>query len=498
MKYGLPLKAIQGICAVFTDFPAILKAVLYGSRAMGNFKPESDIDLTLYGEDLTQELLTSISLALDDLLLPYSIDLSICADIENVKLREHIDQAGLVFYKRTVQLTEEKKGWVSQTIGEVCDLVNGGTPKTKQSEYWDGPHQWITPAEMGKRNTPFISNTQRTITNDGLNNSSAKLLPPYSVILSSRAPIGHLVINLEPMATNQGCKGLIPRQSIDYKFLYYYLFSIVDLLNDLGSGATFKELSGSKLRDVHIPFPPLPEQHRIVRILDEAFEAIATAKANAEKNLRNAREVFESHLNAVFTQRGEGGTRNLGDLCQIVGGGTPPKNRPDFYSGNIPWATVRDMRQDILSDTEFRITKDAVKSSSTNIIPEGNVIIATRVGLGKVCLLNQDTAINQDLRGIIPRAPGSLNVRYLFWWLKNISDRIISEGTGATVQGVKLPFIKSLQIPCLPLPEQHRIVEMLDSLSLDTSKLSFFCQQKLTALDDLKQSLLHNAFTGEL
>jgi type I restriction enzyme S subunit len=199
-----------------------------------------------------------------------------------------------------------KKGWQTKTIGEICEVVNGGTPKTGVTKYWNGEHRWITPAEMGKRATPYIGETARTLTNAGMANSSAQLLPPHSVILSSRAPIGHLVINTEPMATNQGCKGLIPSSQLIYKFLYYYLSSIVELLNSLGTGATFKELSGGKLKEVTIPLPPLPEQHRIVGILDEAFAGLATAKANAEKNLQNARALFESRLQSVFSQRGEG------------------------------------------------------------------------------------------------------------------------------------------------------------------------------------------------
>jgi hypothetical protein len=148
--------------------------------------------------------------------------------------------------------------WQSAAIGDVCSVVNGGTPKTGVLEYWGGQHQWITPAEMGKRRIPYIGQTERTITDQGLRNSSARLLPPHSVILSSRAPIGHLAINTEPMATNQGCKGLVPGCRTDYKFVYYYLVSIVELLNELGTGTTFKELSGGKLKKLPIPVPPLP------------------------------------------------------------------------------------------------------------------------------------------------------------------------------------------------------------------------------------------------
>lgn len=155
-------------------------------------------------------------------------------------------------------------------------------------------------------------------------------------------------------------------------------------------------------------------------------------------------------------------TKCLGDVCQVIGGGTPSKDRADFYSGDIPWATVRDMRSDVITNTECKITEAAVKSSATNIIPSGNVVIATRVGLGKVCLLGQDAAINQDIRGIVPIDPRVLSVRFLYWWLKSIADLIVAEGAGATVQGVKLPFVKSLKIPVPPLPEQQRIVAILD------------------------------------
>jgi type I restriction enzyme S subunit len=188
-------------------------------------------------------------------------------------------------------------------------------------------------------------------------------------------------------------------------------------------------------------------------------------------------------------------TKNLGDLCDVVGGGTPPKDKPEYYSGYIPWATVRDMRQDFITETEFRITKDAVKSSATNIIPSGNVVIATRVGLGKVCLLAQDTAINQDLRGIVPRSEKTLAVRYLYWWLKSISDVIVAEGTGATVQGVKLPFVKSLQIPVPPLAEQQRIVGLLDEAfeGLATAKAN--AEKNLQNARALFESHLQSVFT---
>jgi type I restriction enzyme S subunit len=187
----------------------------------------------------------------------------------------------------------------------------------------------------------------------------------------------------------------------------------------------------------------------------------------------------------------------LGELCDVIGGGTPPKDRPDYYGGDIPWATVRDMRADIITSTEHSITSEAVKASATNIIPAGNVVIATRVGLGKVCLLAQDTAVNQDLRGIVPKSNKEIDVAFLFAWFKSISEQIIAEGTGATVQGVKLPFIKGLSVPVPALEEQRRIVTLLDEAFTDIATTKVSAEKNLQNARDLLESHLQAAFTQQ-
>jgi type I restriction enzyme S subunit len=188
--------------------------------------------------------------------------------------------------------------------------------------------------------------------------------------------------------------------------------------------------------------------------------------------------------------------RSLGDVCDIIGGGTPSKDNASFYdNGTVPWATVRDMKSDVISETEFKITNVAVSSSSTNIIPKGNIVIATRVGLGKVCLLAQDTAINQDLKGIIPKDTSKLMVGYLFQWFKNNAQVIIDEGTGATVQGVKLPFIKSLIIPIPPIEEQQRIVGILDEAFEGIATATANAEKNLHNARALFESHLQSVFS---
>ena len=363
-----------------------------------------------------------------------------------------------------------KAGWQKKSIGDVCDVINGGTPKTGVPMYWDGPHKWITPAEMGKRSTPYVNETARTITDQGLQNSSARPLAPYSVILSSRAPIGHLVINTEPMATNQGCKGLVPNDCLNYKFLYYYLCSVVDLLNDLGTGATFKELSGGKLKEVSIPLPPLPEQQRIVAILDDAFEGIATARANAEQNLKNARELFESHLQSVFTQRGVGWVEKrfeelVDASCTLSYGIVQPG---DEQADGLPIVRPTDLgKKIIMLDGLKRIDPSLAHSYRRTILRGRDLLLCVRGTTGMLSIAS-------------PELAGG-NVTY-----------------GTALMQINIGDLRNLILPVPPLSMQQGLTEKFDALLKETQRLEAIYQQKITALDELKKALLHKAFSGEL
>lgn len=369
-------------------------------------------------------------------------------------------------------------------------------------EYWGGEHRWITPAEMGKRESPYVHDTERRLTDAGLRNSSARMLPPFSVVLSSRAPIGHLIINTEPMSTNQGCKSLIPSNQLEYKFLYYYLSSIVELLESLGTGATFKELSGGKLKEVPIPLPHLTEQQRIVKILDEAFAGLANASANAEKNLKNARALFESHLNEVFTKRGEGWVETtIGSENRFIDyrGKTPVKT-----SSGIRLITAKNVKMGYVQESPMEfIAADNYQSWMTRGIPKkGDILFTTEAPLANVAQLDTDGKVAFAQRIIImqPNAE-KLDCTFLKYLLLSqpVQERIRTKGTGATVQGIKASLLKTIEIsfPKI-LADQKQIVAKLDALSEETQHLARIYTRKIFALAALKQSLLHQAFNGEL
>lgn len=183
-------------------------------------------------------------------------------------------------------------------------------------------------------------------------------------------------------------------------------------------------------------------------------------------------------------------TKKLGEVASFLGGGTPSKKNDAYYTGDIPWATVRDMVSFELSETEYHITPEAVEESATNIIPRGTIVISTHVGLGKICVLMQDTAINQDLKAVIFNDEGAQLKGYFAYWYKSIADFIVSNGKGATVKGVTLDFMRNLPIPLPPLPIQRRIVEELDEINAIISAK----KQQLTKLDELAQSIFYDMF----
>ena len=398
-----------------------------------------------------------------------------------------------------------RKGWQTKTLGDVCDVMNGGTPKTGVPEYWDGNHRWITPAEMGKRLSPYVSDTERKITDLGLRDSSARILPPNSVILSSRAPIGHLVINTEPMGTNQGCKGLIPRSQIEHKFLYYYLSSIVDLLNSLGTGATFKELSGGKLKEVTVPVPPLAEQQRIVGLLDEAFEGLATAKANAEKNLQNARALFESHLQSVFTQRGPGWVEKpLAELCDssrvitygvIKLGDEVADGVPCLRTSNVRWLRIE-------TEGMKRIAPSLSSEYSRTILKGGEVLVNVRGTLGGVAVAAPEMAgwnVSREV-AVVPVNSSRVNPAFLSYLIGSGTSQHWLGGVkkGAAYIGINIEDLRLLPVNAPKMDKQLEVVEHLDLLQEETQRLAAIYSRKHAALEALQKSLLHQAFTGAL
>ena len=161
-------------------------------------------------------------------------------------------------------LFEIPKHWKWVTLDDIGIVVSGGTPSTKEPEFWNGDISWITPADLSNHNEVYISKGSRNISQVGLEYSSAYLLPANSVVFSSRAPIGYVAITKNELATNQGFKNLIlPSELVNPKYVYYYLKTVKELAENMASGTTFLELSATKFRQIPFPLAPIEEQNKI-------------------------------------------------------------------------------------------------------------------------------------------------------------------------------------------------------------------------------------------
>lgn len=384
----------------------------------------------------------------------------------------------------------------------MCDVINGGTPKSKIKEYWKGHVLWVTPKDLGMLKYRYIKDTPRKITDLGLQKSSAKLFPANSVILSTRAPIGHLAINLKEMSTNQGCRGIVPNANINTEYLYYFLSNSIKLLNHLGTGATFKELSTNSLKSVLIPIPSLTKQKRIVKILDKAFAAIDKAKENAEKNLQNSKELFDSYLQGVFAEPGKDWEIcNLEDYVKFIDyrGRTPNKT-----TSGMRLITAKNVKKNVIQiePKEF-VDPNIYDSWMVRGIPKkGDVLFTTEAPLANVAQLDTSEKVIFSQRIIIfqPKTT-KLDQTFLKYLLLSlpIQKKIHDKGTGATVKGIKAKLLKKIEI-YFPssIKEQKQIVSKLDSLTTEIKRLESIYQQKLDDLEELKKSVLRKAFEGEL
>lgn len=169
------------------------------------------------------------------------------------------------------EFNELPSTWKWKKLFEIGSVYSGGTPSTKKNEYWGGDISWITPADLSNYNEVYISDGKRFISQLGLDKSSAKLLPKGTILFSTRAPIGYVVIAKNEIATNQGFKNIVINAGIDKLYVYYYLKSITDYAKKIASGTTFLELSTNKFREIPIPIAPINEQINIVNTIENAI-----------------------------------------------------------------------------------------------------------------------------------------------------------------------------------------------------------------------------------
>jgi type I restriction enzyme S subunit len=379
-----------------------------------------------------------------------------------------------------------KKGWQTKALGEICDIERGGSPRPIKSfitTAQDGVN-WIKISDA-TASGKYIYETEQKIKLEGVKRS--RMVYEGDFILSNSMSFGRPYIMRTSGCIHDGW--LVLRQpKVDPDYLYYILGSdlVFEQFDQLAAGSTVRNLNIGLAKTVKIPYPPLAEQQRIVGILDEAFAGLATAKANAEQNLQNARALFESHLQSVFSQRGEGWVdTTLNDCCeQIFAGGDVPKDR--HSKTRTPEYTIPIYSNGEKNNGLYGFT-DAAR------VMKPSITVSARGTIGFTAIRNEPFLPVVRLLVLVPDE-NQLLLAFLYYAVVSMDFG----NTGTSIPQLTVPNFRCYKLHIPPIGGQKAIVEKLDALATATQRLAAIYERKLAALEDLKKSLLHQAFNGEL
>lgn len=363
------------------------------------------------------------------------------------------------------------KVWESKQIGEIAEVVGGGTPKTEIVDYWDGEIKWFTPSEIGK--TKYVFDSDRHITEKGLKNSSAKLLPKDALLLSSRATVGEISIALTECSTNQGFQSLITKSNVDNDFIYYLISTIKNEFLRRSSGSTFLEINKNEIKRMPINIPELSEQKKISNL----FSAIDNKIEMLEKKCEYYQDFKKYLMQRIFSSSDDKLRFNftdewekylLGDISLIGKGFTPSTSNPSFWDGDLKWLSIADMNQGkYINQTTKKITSDGSKNKEP--VKKGTLLMSFKLSIGKLGILTEDMYTNEAICNFKWKNKDVLT-EYMYYYLSSIN--ILKYGSQAA-KGITLNNETLSTIPVLlpSLEEQKKIINILSDVDMKINML---------------------------
>lgn len=396
------------------------------------------------------------------------------------------------------------KNWKKEKLGDVCEFVRGpfGGSLKKNIFKEDG----FAVYEQQHAIYDQFNKIRYFIDEVKFNEMKRFELNSGDLIMSCSGTMGKIAIvpdNIKRGIINQALLKLSPSSKVSTVFLKLWMQSenFQESLEKHSKGAAIKNVASvAILKKIEIPLPPLPEQQRIVAIIDEVFEAIAMAKANAEQNLKNSKELFESYLQGVFENKGEGWEeKTLKEITTLLGDGLhgTPKYTEDgdyhFINGN----NLKDGVIEFKTSTK-RVSIEEYDKYKKNLTNR-TVMVSINGTLGNVAFYNNEKII-LGKSACYFNMKDSVDKSYIKYVLSSPYFLLYAhkQATGATIKNVSLKTMREFIVPLPSLKEQQTIVQKLDALSIETKRLEAIYQQKINDLEELKKSVLQKAFAGEL
>jgi type I restriction enzyme S subunit len=410
--------------------------------------------------------------------------------------------------------SELPESWSIVTLTDVAKWGSGGTPLSTNASFYRGNIPWLV---IGDLNDGYISSSQKSISEEGLSASSAKLVKPYSVLIAMYGSIGKLGINKIPLATNQAI-AFTDELYIPYKYLFLYLLSIRRQLNDLGKGATQKNISQTVLKEVPIALPPLAEQHRIVAKIEELFASVdkgVEALKTAQQQLKVYRQAvlkyaFEGRLTHPDLKEGElpegWEYKPLKDLVSKISDGPFGSN---LKSNDYVDEGVRVIRLENIGELEFKddlksyISNEKFETLKGHSVSHGDIIFSSFIsGSIRIVILPETLklAINKADCFLIRPNPQIAMSEFLLFYLssRKAYNQLVKEVHGATRPRINTTQLRETQIPYTSPATQHEVVDYVRSRFSVCEQLEESIAEGLKKSEALRQSILKKAFEGKL
>lgn len=388
--------------------------------------------------------------------------------------------------------------WTTASLGEVTQILSGTTPDSGNPALWGGAHVWVTPTDLGKLDGMTIYESARHISDLALRERSLPLIPKNAVVMSSRAPIGHLAIAGCELYTNQGCKSFVCGEALDFEFLFFNLRHRMEDIQSLGSGSTFMEVSKSALEGFEICFPNIDDQRQIATRLKAQLAEVEAARQAAQVQLRDAALLRQRLLRQAFDALADGPHKVLGEWATTTSGSTPSRGDKRYWSpAEIPWVKTGEVAFAPITRTEESISKQALAECSLTLLPPQSVLIAM-IGQGKTrgqsAILEIEATTNQNCFAILPN--GTWDTDFLHHWLMASYEdlRGLSNGRGGSQSALNGALLNALEIPAPHIDDQQRIVACLKKQLAEADDLRTALEQQLRDLAALPQRILALAF----
>ena len=373
-------------------------------------------------------------------------------------------------------------------LSELGEIVGGSTPSTKNIENYGGDISWITPKDLANYNKMFIKSGERSITEKGFKSCSAKMLPKNSILFTSRAPIGYIAIAEKELCTNQGFKSIIPNNNVDYLFLYYLLKYNKDYIANFGSGTTFKEVSGTVMKNIEVYIPKdMEEQKKIANILFTIDKKIELNNKINDNLLKMSNSIFHNYLeensNDIVYKK-------IIDIAEkVVTGKTPSTKDKELWKEEIPFITIPDMHNQVYTiETERKISRYGAKS----IIPKNSISVSCIATVGLVSINVEDSQTNQQINSIVMK--NEYDLFYLFEYLSEQEEFMKNIAGGSTTYNINKNMFENIEIPYLPTEKMIEFDEMVRDIFNKIKEN----QLENKNLEKLRDTLLPKLMNGEI